>query len=170
MDEEFETNLGDDTTTEQDTNNSPGTEEQSNDSPDDVTNSDNTSSDSNDEPIEEPELEPSPEELELEEFKKYARIDYNDDDNLINILLDAAKNYIKRATGKVYDETNKLHVLLKNLLALHFYENRAAVTAISVNEVPFTIKNLLTFLQMTTEDESEEDTSNESETTTEEGE
>lgn len=163
-DEELTNDIGNDESISDENN------EQSNDTSDDNAGGNNSDVNSNtDEPID----EPSEEELEIEEFKKYARIDYNDDDNLIRVLLEAAKNYIKRATGKIYDATNKLHVLLKNLLVLHWYENRQAVVALSPNEVPFTIKNLLTFLQMTTDDEPEDTQPEESpteESLTEEGE
>ncbi len=91
---------------------------------------------------------------ELEDFKQYARIDYNDDDNLIQIFLAASRNYIQKATGKQYDDSKELHHLLKNLLTLHFYENRQSVNASTVNEVPFTIQNLLTFIQSTTDNNS----------------
>lgn len=88
---------------------------------------------------------------ELEDFKQYAKIDFEDDDNLIQIFLAASKNYITKATGQNYDDTKELHHLLKNLLTLHFYENRQSVNASSINEVPFTIQNLLTFIQSTSD-------------------
>ena len=110
----------------------------------DATSSDNSSDNTNTNDT----IETNP---ELDDFKKYAKIDYDDDDSLIQIFLVAAKDYIQKATGQIYDDTKELHHLLKNLLALHFYENRQSVNASSINEIPFTIQNLLTFIQSTSD-------------------
>jgi uncharacterized phage protein (predicted DNA packaging) len=86
--------------------------------------------------------------MTIEEFKNYARIDYNDDDEFIQSLIEASKKYIEESTGKTLDENNSLHTLLLKILTLHFYENRQAITSNSVNEVPYTITNLLTHISM----------------------
>lgn len=86
--------------------------------------------------------------MTIEEFKNYARIDYNEDDELIYEIIEASKKYIEQSTGKAFDDNDSLSILLLKILTLHFYENRQAVTSNSVNEVPFTITNLLTHIQM----------------------
>ena len=134
------TNTNDETNTNQDN-------EQSASTPTDATSSDNSSDNTNTNDT----IETNP---ELDDFKKYAKIDYDDDDSLIQIFLAASRNYIQKATGKQYDDSKELHHLLKNLLTLHFYENRQSVNASTVNEVPFTIQNLLTFIQSTTDNNS----------------
>lgn len=133
---EFENNITNDET------NTNSDNEQSSTAPVDATSSDNSSDNNNTN---------DNVNTELEDFKQYAKIDYNDDDALIQIFLAASRNYIQKATGKQYDDSKELHHLLKNLLTLHFYENRQSVNASTVNEIPFTIQNLLTFIQSTTD-------------------
>ena len=135
------TNTNDETNTNQD-NEQPTSDATDNGSND-------NSSDNGD--TNEPAVETNP---ELDDFKKYAKIDFDDDDNLIQIFLAAAKDYIQRSTGRQYDDAKELHHLLKNLLTLHFYENRQSASSATVNEVPFTIQNLLTFIQSTTDNNS----------------
>ena len=86
--------------------------------------------------------------MTVADFKNYARIDYDDDDELIETLIEASKCYVQESTGKNYDENNSLYVLLIKILTLHFYENRQAISSNSVNEVPYSITNLLTHIQM----------------------
>ena len=46
--------------------------------------------------------------LTLEETKKYLKVDYDDEDEEIKDLIQAAEIYLKQATGKEFDSTNPL--------------------------------------------------------------
>ena len=71
--------------------------------------------------------------ITLEEVKKYARIDIDDDDMLIETMIASAEEYLKNATGKEYPETdengNKINYELEKiylqLLIAHWYEQRS---------------------------------------------
>ncbi|MGL5087442.1 MAG: head-tail connector protein [Clostridium sp.] len=47
----------------------------------------------------------------LEEVKKYIRVDFNDDDDYINLLIEVAKEYVSGGFAP-YSETNASHKLL----------------------------------------------------------
>lgn len=73
--------------------------------------------------------------ITLEEFKEYARIDIDDDDQLIKTFITAAEQYLKNATGKDYpeidEEGNQANyeqekIYLKLLIA-YWYEHRSPV-------------------------------------------
>ena len=45
--------------------------------------------------------------ITLKEVKEYARIDIDEDDQLLQRLITAAEEYLKNATGKEYPETDE---------------------------------------------------------------
>lgn len=71
--------------------------------------------------------------ISLKEVKEYARIDIDEDDQLLERLIVAAEEYLKNATGKEYPETdengNKVNYELEKiylqLLIAHWYEQRS---------------------------------------------
>lgn len=63
----------------------------------------------------------------LLEVKEYLRIDGSEEDFFLTSLIDAAKLFIKNATGTTVDELNELHKLAVYLLVSHWYENREVV-------------------------------------------
>lgn len=64
---------------------------------------------------------------DLEEVKQWLRVDSNDDDTLIQMLIAAAKKYFKNATGKEYQDGNELATLYCLTLISDWYENREHV-------------------------------------------
>ncbi len=70
--------------------------------------------------------------ITLQEVKQYARIDIDDDDQLLQVLIAAAIEYLKNATGKEYPETdengNKIDYVLEKIylqmLIAYWYEKR----------------------------------------------
>lgn len=80
-----------------------------------------------------------------EDIKEYLRIDFDDDDNIIDLLIITAKQYIKDTTEKEYNDNDKIYELCLKMLVSHWYENRNAIGN-NVNEVPYSITNLLTIL------------------------
>lgn len=93
--------------------------------------------------------------IELSEVKEYARIDIDEDDQLLqNIIIPAAVEYLKNATGKEYPETdadgNKIDYVLEKiylqLLIAYWYENRTMVGKAGEDFV-FTTKSIMLQLQ-----------------------
>ena len=69
----------------------------------------------------------------LQEVKEYLRVDIEEDDQLLQMLITAAVEYLKNATGKEYPEKDEKgntitfeKVYLKLLIA-YWYENRTPV-------------------------------------------
>ncbi len=75
--------------------------------------------------------------ITLKEVKEYARIDIDEDDQLLGTLITAAEEYLKNATGKEYPETDadgnrinyELEKIYLQLLIAHWYEQRSIVGA-----------------------------------------
>lgn len=92
--------------------------------------------------------------LELEEVKKYARIDIEEDDQLLRMLIKAAEGYLKNATGKEYPaldiygkEINYgLEKIYLQLLIAYWYERRSPVGTAGENFTYMT-KSLMLQLQ-----------------------
>lgn len=88
----------------------------------------------------------------LEEAKQWIRVDGNHDDALILIIITAAEEYLKNATGKEYDSTNRLARLLCFVLITDWYENREQIGNIS-GKYRFTVQAILAQLKYRPEQE-----------------
>lgn len=91
-------------------------------------------------------------EAKLKMLKKHVRADdFNDDDEYLQQLLDAAESYVCRATNRTMDELVEMgegempkplwHAVL--LICGHWYNQREAVSAGQMTEVPYTLSALL---------------------------
>lgn len=58
----------------------------------------------------------------LEHVKEYLRIDGDHDDDIVGLLIDSAKEYMKNAG--VEEQVNPLYKLAITMLVTHWYENR----------------------------------------------
>lgn len=65
--------------------------------------------------------------LDLETTKNFLRIDYDDDDILINILIDGAVETIFNATGVMYDNNCKLAQIVALKIISINYNNRDSI-------------------------------------------
>lgn len=72
--------------------------------------------------------------ITLEEAKSWLRIDYDDDDTDIEMLIDSAKEYIKNATNPNINTESKLFNLAMRMLIQHWYDNRSAVLIGSISK------------------------------------
>jgi uncharacterized phage protein (predicted DNA packaging) len=89
--------------------------------------------------------------LELETVKKHINIDYDDDDDYINILMNVVENTIEIEIGESLSdlEDNEGDLPLRliqsmEILIAHFYMIREPITlGVSAVEVPFTFKWLI---------------------------
>lgn len=85
--------------------------------------------------------------LTLPETKGFLRIEesFTDEDNLIQILINASEKYLLNATGNTFDSTNDLAKLFCLVLVADWYENREITGRIS-EKVRFTVDSILTQL------------------------
>lgn len=83
----------------------------------------------------------------LDELKEYLRIDGNEEDGSLNLLLSSSKSYLTSAgvpepddldVPVVGDDPNAKYKLVVCMLAVHWYENRLVVTpsTIKIEQVP----------------------------------
>lgn len=85
-----------------------------------------------------------------EDFKNHARIDIDDDDDLIDGLIEAGEEYLKNATGKEYPETDEagneikypLEKIYLKLLLSYWYENRTAAGKVS-DEFTYSTRSIM---------------------------
>ena len=64
--------------------------------------------------------------MELSAVKEYMRVDENDDDSMIQLMMGAAEEYIKSAVGR-FDETNPKVKLLYMAAVQDMYDNRQLI-------------------------------------------
>ena len=62
--------------------------------------------------------------MTLAEMKSYLKVDFNDDDNFITLLMDVAREYITDAIGEC-DETIARVQLLMRVIVGELYEKRS---------------------------------------------
>jgi uncharacterized phage protein (predicted DNA packaging) len=89
-------------------------------------------------------------ELDTATAKNYLRVEHNDDDELLSMLLSAAKSYIQSYLNqKFVDMQISPEGLPEELtipalaLTAHWYENRQITTEVKSNEVLHTFKEIL---------------------------
>lgn len=73
----------------------------------------------------------------LNDVKLYLRVDDYTEDEVIQGMIDAAKQYIQMGTGVAFDETNARHLLTLKMIVAHWYDNRGLVG--NTTELPFTV-------------------------------
>ena len=73
----------------------------------------------------------------LNDVKLYLRVDDYTEDEVIQGMIDAAKQYIQTGTGVTFDETNARHLLTLKMIVAHWYDHRGLVG--SPTELPFTV-------------------------------
>lgn len=89
---------------------------------------------------------------ELEEVKQYLKIDYDDEDNNINLFIKVAKEYIENAIGK-YDQNSARMKLLLMTLVSSMYENREYTVNTNNEKVAYALRSMCMQLQLEGTDE-----------------
>ena len=85
--------------------------------------------------------------MELDIIKNYLHIDFEDDDEYIELLIDVAKEYIIDAVGK-YDDTIARHKLLLLNIISTLYENRQYTIDKNNEKVAYTLHSMVMQLQL----------------------
>lgn len=83
----------------------------------------------------------------LEEIKQHLRIDYDDEDEYLQILQLAANRYIVNAVGK-YDDQDPLFKLLALVIIGDMYKNREYTTDRIAKKPTYTIQSIVHQLQL----------------------
>lgn len=83
----------------------------------------------------------------LEEAKEWLRIDGDYDDMVIEMLIESAEQYLKNATGKEFDSSNRLAKLFCLVLIVDWYENRHLMGQKTSEQVRYTIQSMLAQLK-----------------------
>lgn len=85
--------------------------------------------------------------MDMTVVKKYLRIDFDDDDEIIQLIMDAAKDYIKGAVGS-FDITNPKVKLLYLRLVATMYENKLFTVDTSNDKVSWITSSIILQLQL----------------------
>ena len=86
--------------------------------------------------------------MTIEEVKDYLRVDGDDDDNIIRIMMEASKEYIISAVGE-YDEEDKTANLFCAIVQ-NMYDNRELMQSDIQQRkaIEYTFKSIILQLQM----------------------
>lgn len=85
--------------------------------------------------------------LTVEEVKKWLRIDGDDEDSIIELLIGGSEQYLQNATGKQFDGNNQLAKLFCLVLCADWYENRDLIGQQPSDKVRFTCQSIMAQLQ-----------------------
>ena len=93
--------------------------------------------------------------MDLTFIKKYLRVDFDDDNDYINLLHDAAKQYVINTVGQnalndkgEIDEENPLVKLLELTIISTLYENRTYTVNKNDEKLQYTLKSIILQLQL----------------------
>ncbi|MBW7475946.1 head-tail connector protein [Paenibacillus oenotherae] len=85
--------------------------------------------------------------LTLDETKTWLRIDGEDDDTSIYMLMGAAETYLHNATEVTFDSSNDLAKLYCLVLTADWYENRELIGSQPSDKVRYTCQSIMAQLQ-----------------------
>lgn len=87
----------------------------------------------------------------LDKVKQYLKVDYDDDDTTLNLLIASAKKYVTSATGYT-DVTEPRIQLLIMVLVKDWYDNGSYTTDRVSQSASYTIKSILRQLRLECDD------------------
>jgi len=85
--------------------------------------------------------------LTPEEAKTWLRVDGDDEDTTIKMLIGAAETYLHNATEATFDDNNELAKLYCLVLCADWYENRELIGQQPSDKVRFTCQSIMAQLQ-----------------------
>lgn len=86
--------------------------------------------------------------IELEETKGFVKIEYEEENELVQLLIDVAEEGLKNATDKIFNNTNNLARLYCLVMVKDLYDNRETTVEKASDKVRYTIQNILLQLQL----------------------
>lgn len=84
--------------------------------------------------------------MELSYVKTFLKVDFDDDDEYISLLIDVAKEYVVDAIGKC-DESIARVKLLMLVIITEMYENRSFTVDTANQKAQYTIRSIINQLQ-----------------------
>lgn len=84
---------------------------------------------------------------ELEEVKQFLKIDYDDEDNTIELLIGAAKEYITNSIREYDSSSSRMKLLLMTLVS-SMYENKEYTINVNNEKVRHIIRSMCMQLQL----------------------
>lgn len=93
--------------------------------------------------------------ITLEEAKLFLKVDYEDDDVLIESLIETSEQYLFNATGKKFAKDNKLAILYCKTLIYEWYKDRGLTVVGGLKndnpKIRYTLQSILLQLQYSDE-------------------
>lgn len=93
--------------------------------------------------------------MELSVIKEYLKVDFDDDDRLLEMLLGAARKYIHDAVGYNLDESDERVKLLLLVLISDWYEHREYMETSNTQKISqkvrYTVRSIILQLQYSEE-------------------
>lgn len=85
--------------------------------------------------------------MTLEEIKNFLKVDFGDDDSLITLEIEAAKEYITDAVGQYKESSARMNLLLLNIVST-LYENRVYTVQQANEKVQYSLSSMVLQLQL----------------------
>lgn len=95
--------------------------------------------------------------MDLTLAKNFLRVDIDDDDEYLELLIDVAREYIVAAIGKCDESKPRVKLLMLNIIA-SLYETRQFTVDKTNEKVQYALKTMITQLQIEAEIESGDST------------
>lgn len=81
--------------------------------------------------------------IDLVEAKNFSKIEYEEENVIVQLLIDVAEEGLKNATGIVFDSTNSLARLYCLVMVKDLYDNREMTVEKASEKIRYTIQNIL---------------------------
>ena len=85
--------------------------------------------------------------MTLEEVKNFLKVDFDDDDSLITLEIEAAEEYITDAVGQYKESSARMKLLLLNIVSA-LYENRVYTVMQTSEKVQYSLRSMVLQLQL----------------------
>lgn len=81
--------------------------------------------------------------IKSEEAKTFAKIEYEEEDEIVELLVKVAEEGLKNATGITFDSENSLARLYCLVMVKDLYDNRELTVEKASEKIRFTIQSIL---------------------------
>ena len=85
--------------------------------------------------------------MDIETVKLYLRIDNDEEDRLLEMMLETAREYVVDAVGKCDETKSKVRLLLLNIIS-DIYENRSLMEEKSIKKLRHSVQSIIFQLQV----------------------